>query len=297
MAEDIVGEEQLIQKHKKERKDLQAQIQSLKKTICKGNKKQKKEVTEEIVRLESDLDQKQDEEMANFKLSQVKIKIDDGGKDSDPEEDTEQAESESTEESRQPQRVSKAKRRREKKASEEKERNRRIIEEEAENIFGKRNMELIAIRKILVKRDLVIHEIPSDGHCLYNAVAHQLTLLGLSPFGFQDLRSKTAVYMRENMSDFLPFITSSKSEDLLSPEEYEKYCDNVAETSAWGGAVELQVLSKILECPIEVIQATGVPYIVGDEYEGIKKIVLTYHRHMYELGAHYNSVKKFVAIH
>lgn len=125
------------------------------------------------------------------------------------------------------------------------------------------------------------------------------------------------------MSDFLPFIASSKSEDLLSPEEYEKYCDNVAETSAWGGAVEvflfssaeaesakemylfiiflfifqLQVLSKILECPIEVIQATGVPYIVGDEYEEIKKIILTYHRHMYELGAHYNSVKKFVAVH
>ena len=70
-------------------------------------------------------------------------------------------------------------------------------------------------------------------------MAHQLNLLGLSPFGFQDLRSKTAVYLRENMNDFLPFIASSKSEDLLSPEEYEKYCNNVAETSAWGGAVEV----------------------------------------------------------
>lgn len=101
--------------------------------------------------------------MANFKLSQVKVE-DDGGKDPEPEEDAEQAESEYIEENRQSQRVSKARRRREKKASEEKERNRRIIEQEAENIFGKRNMEMIAIRKVLVKRDLMIHEIPSDGH-------------------------------------------------------------------------------------------------------------------------------------
>lgn len=68
---------------------------------------------------------------------------------------------------------------------------------------------------------------------------------GLTPLGFSDLRTKTATYLRENMNDFLPFLANSESEDLLTPEEYEKYCDNVAKTSAWGGAVEVcKLISK-----------------------------------------------------
>ena len=108
--------------------------------------------------------------MADFKLSQVKIEDElnpafEENTDQAESENAEQVENEKTEVSHHTsQRVSKAQRRREKKANEEKERNRRIIEQEAENIFGKRNMEMIAIRKILVKRDLVLHEIPSDGH-------------------------------------------------------------------------------------------------------------------------------------
>lgn len=58
--------------------------------------------------------------------------------------------------------------------------------------------------------------------------------------------------------------------------------------------IQLQVLSRILERQIEVIQATGTPYIIGDEFSKKKRIILTYHRYMYELGAHYNSVTKFV---
>lgn len=58
--------------------------------------------------------------------------------------------------------------------------------------------------------------------------------------------------------------------------------------------LQLQALSRILKCQIEVIQATGSPQIFGDEYKNGKKITITYHRHMYELGAHYNSVTKYV---
>lgn len=61
-------------------------------------------------------------------------------------------------------RVSKAQKRRERKAIAEKERNQRIIEQEALNVFGKRNVEIEAIKKILSDRDLMIYEIPSDGH-------------------------------------------------------------------------------------------------------------------------------------
>ncbi|XP_034950378.1 deubiquitinase OTUD6B [Chelonus insularis] len=291
MAEDDENtEEFLLQKHKKERKELQGRIQVLKKSICKGDKKKKKEISEEISRLESELDQQQEEELTNFKLSQLTVT-------GLPTETVILPENDDNDESSKTisaQRVSKAQKRRDKKANAEKERNRQIIEQEALNVFGKRNVETQTIKKILEGRDLMIYEIPSDGHCLYNAIAHQLKTNGEIPLSLQDLREKTAMYLRENMNDFLPFLSNSDSEEIFSPEQYEKYCDDVASTSAWGGAVELEVLSRVLRCPIEVIQATGTPYIIGPEYTDHKKVILTYHRHMYELGAHYNSVTKFV---
>lgn len=277
-----------MQKHKKERKELQAQIQILKKSICKGDKKKKKEITEEIGRLEENLEKRQVEEVNTWRLAHVTL----NDKQTEPAEASEEVSTDNCSD-QSSHRVSKAQKRREKKAIAEKERNQRIIEQEALNVFGKRNVEIEAIKKILSERDLMIYEIPSDGHCLYNAVAHQLKINGETPLSLHDLRTKTADYLRENMNDFLPFLSNPDSDDVLTPEEYEKYCNDVAETSAWGGAVELQVLSRILKCPIEVIQAVGAPYIIGDDSNG-KKVILTYHRHMYELGAHYNSVTKHV---
>ncbi|KAL6264926.1 hypothetical protein P5V15_005020 [Pogonomyrmex californicus] len=287
MAEVALTEEELTQKHKKERKELQAQIQILKKSICKGDKKKKKEITEEIGCLEESLEKRQAEELSTWKLAHITL----NDEQTEPEAN-EQVNKNDCSEQQSAHRVSKAQKRREKKAIAEKERNQRIIEQEALNVFGKRNIEIEAIKTILMERDLIIYEIPSDGHCLYNAIAHQLKINGETPLSLHDLRTKTADYLRENMNDFLPFLSNPDSDELLTPEEYEKYCNDVAETSAWGGAVELQVLSRILKCPIEVIQATGAPYIVGNEYNNGKKVTLTYHRHMYELGAHYNSVTK-----
>ncbi|EZA61652.1 hypothetical protein DMN91_009923 [Ooceraea biroi] len=291
MADLELTEEELTQKHKKERKELQAQIQTLKKSICKGDKKKRKEVAEEIGRLEENLEKRQAEELNTWKLAHVTL-------DENEQTETAQTNEEDDEDDncaeQSTHRISKAQKRRERKAIAEKERNQRIIEQEALNVFGKRNVEMEAIKKILLERNLMVYEIPSDGHCLYNAVAHQLKINGETLLSLHDLRTKTAEYLRENMNDFLPFLSNPDSDDLLTPEEYERYCNDVAETSAWGGAVELQVLSRILKCPIEVIQATGTPYIVGEEYSNGKKVTLTYHRHMYELGAHYNSVTKHV---
>ncbi|XP_015186875.1 PREDICTED: OTU domain-containing protein 6B [Polistes dominula] len=292
MDELLVSEDELLQKHKRERKELQAQIQVLKKSICKGDKKKKKEVADEIARKEEDLEKKQDEELARWKIFQVTLNDTDAEnlkETSDKNNDVKSKESEKVQ-----QRVSKAQRRRCKKENAERERNQRIIEQEAFNIYGKRNVEIQSIKKILYERDLMLYEIPSDGHCLYNAVAHQLKMIGEIPLSLNDLRMKTAIYLRQNRDDFLPFISNPDSDQLLSPEQYEKYCNDIAETCAWGGAIELQVLSRILERQIEVIQATGTPYIVGDEFSKRKRIILTYHRYMYELGAHYNSVTKFL---
>lgn len=130
----------------------------MKKSICKGDKKKKKEIAEEIGRLEESLEKRHVEELNTWRLTNVTL----NDKQAEPVEASEEISDENSEQSAQ--RVSKAQKRREKKAIAEKERTQRIIEQEALNIFGKRNVEIEAIKKILAERDLIIYEIPSDGH-------------------------------------------------------------------------------------------------------------------------------------
>lgn len=131
----------------------------LKKSVCKGDKKKKKEITEEIARKELELDKRHNEELANFKMSNITIADNEEGKKEGPKE-----ESDDEKATEQVQKVSKAQKRRNKKANAEKERDQRIIEQEALNVFGKRNVETETIKKILLERELMIHEISSDGH-------------------------------------------------------------------------------------------------------------------------------------
>jgi OTU domain-containing protein 6 len=55
--------------------------------------------------------------------------------------------------------------------------------------------------------------------------------------------------------------------------------------------LQLQALSVVLKRPIEVLQAEGAPVLLGEEFKPMLPIILTYHRHVYGLGEHYNSVK------
>lgn len=76
-------------------------------------------------------------------------------------------------------------------------------------------------------------------YSLYNAIAHQLKIKDQTPMALEELRSKTANYLRQNMNDYLPFLTNPDTGDTLSTEEFEQYCINVHETPSWGGDVEV----------------------------------------------------------
>ena len=52
---------------------FQAKIQSLKKTASKGDKKKKKEVTEEIAKLEAEMNERHDKELADLKNQTPKV--------------------------------------------------------------------------------------------------------------------------------------------------------------------------------------------------------------------------------
>ncbi|PIK43718.1 OTU domain-containing protein 6B [Apostichopus japonicus] len=273
--------EELDERHRKERKELQAKIQAIKKAVTKGDRKRKKESNEEISRLEAELKKRHEEEKQNMNMT-----------DTVEEEVSNEMERVSVngqqEEVKLEPKVSKAQRRREKKAASEKERDHRIAEEESKNVNSNRRVEYEKIKTILKQRGLAIKEIPSDGHCLYRAVADQL-LRQETETTVERLRKQTADYMRNHSDDFMAFLTNPETQDLLTSEEYEKYCLDVETTASWGGQLEINAMSNFLQVPVEVIQADGPPIMTGEDRTS-PTIILSYHRHAYGLGEHYNSV-------
>ncbi|XP_014283623.1 deubiquitinase OTUD6B isoform X1 [Halyomorpha halys] len=286
--------EELLTKHRKEKKELQGKIQALKKTATKGDKKKKKEVSDIITKLEMELDMKHSQELSSFSSDTP----DDTSKLNESVNHLSLSDNEDILDEvpgLKQHRISKAQKRREKKALQVKERELRIFEQEAENVYGARTIELETIKNILKERGLMIYEIPSDGNCLYCAIDHQLKMCHGSGLGVTELRLKTSTVLRENSNEYLPFLSHPDTGEMLTQSQFYDYCDQVAHTTAWGGQVELRALSVALKCCVEVIQSEGPSMIVGEEYlkDGASKLILTYHRRMYSLGEHYNSVQPF----
>lgn len=272
--------ESLESRHRRERKEMQAKIQSMKKNATK-DKKKKKEILEEIVRLEYDLDKKHLEESTN------NLNLIDSSNKTDEEEISDIPTTAGN------QRISKAQKRREKKEAEEKIRQIEILAQEELNKNGPRFLEIQSIKKILKSRSLVIYPIPSDGDCLFNAVRHQMEHTGRICYDVEKLRNMTSDYILKNKETLIFYMTNPETNDELTDEEFFKYCEAVRSTKAWGGQIELTALSNVLKVPIEILQGTGPSTIQGDDFQG-PNLVLTYHRHMYSLGEHYNSTKIYV---
>lgn len=275
-------EELLAKQHRKEKKDLQAKIQSMKNAVPKNDKKRRKQLTEDIAKLEAELSQKHENELRQLNISSSVEEVSNALDSVNVTNNEEETDGKQT-------RTSKAQKRRDKRAALEKERETRIAEAEVENLTGSRHLENLKLKEKLAERHLQIKEISSDGHCMYRAVEDQLMVRGCA-LGLKDLRAQTAQYMRSHADDFLPFLTDPNTGDMYTADEFEKYCNDVADTAAWGGQLELKALSQVLQMPIEVIQAESLSIIIGEEYDR-PPITLIYMRHAYGLGEHYNSVE------
>ncbi|XP_065148747.1 deubiquitinase OTUD6B [Paramisgurnus dabryanus] len=275
-------EELLAKQHRKEKKDLQAKIQSMKNAVPKNDKKRRKQLTEDIAKLEAELSQKHENELRQLNISSSVEEVSNALDSVTVTNNEEETDGKQT-------RTSKAQKRRDKRAALEKERETRIAEAEVENLTGSRHLENLKLKEKLAERHLQIKEISSDGHCMYRAVEDQLMVRGCA-LGLKELRAQTAQYMRSHADDFLPFLTDPNTGDMYTADEFEKYCNDVADTAAWGGQLELKALSQVLQMPIEVIQAESLSIIIGEEYDR-PPITLIYMRHAYGLGEHYNSVE------
>ncbi|KAI1314798.1 OTU domain-containing protein 6B [Mortierella claussenii] len=305
--------EELRIRHKKEQRDLTARITALKKTATKGDKKKKKEISAEIAQLEHALHQQQDNEESEW---QNRIGLGGSAKDDVPsvpdpyEEDDNDDEfdvnsipidhlsielppSKSLHSQPQPsmgKKPNRQKARKDRKALALKE-----LQDEAEKeATGQVNMNEVehkAIEELSQVMGVTVKDITPDGHCLYNAIADQLSQHYQTQTTVKDLRHSTAQYMRENADDFLPFLTN-KQGDMMSADDFAEYCKDLESTAVWGGQPELLALSRVHKVPIWVVQM-GSPTVKlsADIYPAKAPLMVSYHRHMYGLGEHYNSLR------
>ncbi|VUZ40316.1 unnamed protein product [Hymenolepis diminuta] len=297
--------EELLLRHRKEKKELQAKITALKRSVPKGDRNRRNQITQEIAVLEKQLSDRHEKEVQELNSLLEACTISNS-------ETQEQPTSGVTANDSAP-RISKAAKRREKAAAKA-----RLLAESIEQTRIKSTTSLSTreyseLENILSQRGLTLHRIPSDGDCLFASIAHQLEVHGLVErlkdacrefkVNFPDptdvksvvrcLRFVATAVMRRNSDDFLPFICTESDVDGDSTEEtLDLYCKKMETAGTWGGQLEIQALATALQQPIEVIQTTGLPIRTGEPLtDSSSPLVITYHHHAYTAGEHYNSSK------
>ncbi|XP_002132005.2 deubiquitinase OTUD6B-like isoform X1 [Ciona intestinalis] len=278
--ESLTAKEALLQKQRKEKKSLQAEIQTIKKAVPKGDKKRDKLAKQKISELENALTSKHKHELEALDQQQKN----EGG-DSPAVADGNVVEQvEVVQKSK-----GKAKRKQVKKALKAKELSERLAQAEFDYKNSSRHKEEEEIKKILKEQGLMVKPVTPDGNCMYHAICDQLTN---NIINMADLRKRTASYMRDHVGDFMPFL-STDAGDAFTSDDFKTYCSDIEKSGIWGGQLELQAISHVFKTPIHVIQAGSATVKLGEEYEG-SPVLLTYHRHELGLGEHYNSVTTFL---
>ena len=171
---------------------------------------------------------------------------------------------------------------------------------EAADLPNLREQELKSMREAYSTKGLFEHEIRSDGHCLYAAIADQLEDLkvGLDPkvkvmtndveltatkVGYTTTRQVAASYISENPDDFAPFLE----------EPLPEYVKTIKETGEWGGHLEILALAKAYGVDVNVLRADGRVDKIECGLEDVPhQLWLAYYRHSFGLGEHYNSLRR-----
>jgi len=190
--------------------------------------------------------------------------------------------------------LSKAQRKKLKKKQREEEM-RKKHEAEAANMTDYKAIENETLKERLAPRGLKVHEVAADGNCLFRACEHQLQLVddGVDKLDPEKkthtgLRKLTGTHLAQNGEDYLPYLLKEDG-NLMSEEEYKEYCSKIGTTSAWGGQAEIAAISRLLDRQIIVHQAFAEDITMGQK-TSLKPLHISFHKHYYTLGAHYNSV-------
>lgn len=292
--------EQLQARHRKEHKDLQARVTQKKKT---ATKKTRKGVNSECEELERQLKEKQAQEIAALNGDSVPDVNDVPELDEEPAEPEVNGVAESLEkfsiseppasEGGQPKKRNRQKERLARRAAEQE-----AAVEEAKKEAANQPDQKAAERSLMLKqfesRGLVEKLIRPDGHCLFSAVADQLSQADI-PLGansdaeakedqrYKVVRKAAAKYIEGHPDEFMAWLD----------EPLPAYVEKIRDTAEWGGHLELLALAKTYNVEICVLQNGPDQKIEpGTEGKEREKIWLAYYRHGFGLGEHYNSLRK-----
>ncbi|CAG8698942.1 26738_t:CDS:2, partial [Racocetra persica] len=251
--------EELSIRHKKESRDLEAQIIKLKKTVAKGDKKRQREVQAESSRLKTELHQRQQKEIQELRAKESIEETNNFGESTSKDNCNELSVDEEVdivdqlyarleatrieeEENKKPntpaingiankqRKPNRHKLRKERKAAElAKEQNEAA--EEAKNQINMNEVESNAITELIKPMGLVVEEVD-----------------------YREMRHEAAMYMRQHPDDFLPFLSNAKDGEMYSLEQFQKYCDDLENTAVWGGELEIIAISRVYKVPIHIVQ-------------------------------------------
>ncbi|KAL3424649.1 OTU-like cysteine protease [Phlyctema vagabunda] len=298
--------EELQARHRKEQRELQSRVTQKKKS---ATKKTRKGVNEECEALERQLKDRQALETAALDGDTVPD-VEDVPELEDEEEDEDEDEpiqsngiSERLEKTTiagsvasddgQPRKRNRAKERLARRAAEQ-EAAVAEAKKEAANQPDPKAVERTILQSKFKAGNLIEKNIAPDGHCLFSAVADQLSQIGI-PLGegsedvkdnqrYKIIREAAADYIEAHPDDFVAFLD----------EPLYDYVHKIRDTAEWGGHLELLALAKSYKIEICVLQ-NGATQNIGPGLEDGKeaqKIWLAYYRHGFGLGEHYNSLRK-----
>ncbi|EMG46381.1 OTU2 OTU domain-containing protein 2 [Candida maltosa Xu316] len=281
--------DEIIQRHKKESKDLIATITGLKK---QATKKTRKNVLAKCQELQDNLDRKHKEELAQLDgdnlpeendevtpeqlLAQLSLEKQE---DDDKPEVAEQSIEPKKKRNRQKERLNKRK--------EEIERIKQEAAKEAENTVDYRKIEIDSMNQLLSLNDLKLHEIKPDGHCLFASIQDQLETRHGKQVEIQELRDLAGEYINNNKDDFVPFLFDEQTGEIKDIDEYIK---ELTTTAMWGSDMEILALGKVFDCPISVFIAGASTLKINEDGQN-RELKLGYYKHSYGLGEHYNSLR------
>ncbi|CAI7660159.1 unnamed protein product [Penicillium viridicatum] len=301
----------LLSKHRKEQKDLQGRITQKKKS---ATKKTRKGINDECERLQRDLSEKQQAEIAqlngdptedleNLNLEDDQPADDEDSKQDKPTEEPQEAQptAESTPEpssasnSRKPNRQ---KARLARRAAEQAAQSAAAAEEAATQTNYRGNeqevmdavFKKLAVAKQLDESGLGLRPDPSR-IVLQPATQSRIdTVASPQHDGYRAVRAVTADFIMEHKEDFEAFME----------EPLESYTRKIKLTAEWGGQLELQAIARAYGVEINVVQKDGRMEKIEsgdndnfDEEEKRKRVIwLAYYRHTYGLGEHYNALVK-----
>uniref|UniRef100_A0A915N7N0 OTU domain-containing protein n=1 Tax=Meloidogyne javanica TaxID=6303 RepID=A0A915N7N0_MELJA len=255
----------------KERKEMRAKITALKHAIPKNNVKKKKEVMQQVEQMENELKKRHDEQLLGLEKTSEDVKIKEN--EEKHEETNQNSAVDSVTSFFKEIKLSKSQQKKENKRKEQEAKRLEASQKDQESaVYSKSYKENEAIKQLLKLRNLKLKDIPPDA---------------------EDLRIMAAKFIKKNKKEFLGYLINSEG-NLVDEESFDDYYYKVKHMCSkggdWGGEPEIRALSENLNVCIQVLNADGTINKFGDD-DDLESLLLTYHRHAYSLGEHYNSTE------